>query len=571
MLSGKNDVRTAGRGAQRSLWPLLAVGVLLGGVFLYWGTDALWGASEKKPPQVRVTISKNTTYLTEPLRPDGYPDYLAALNQKLADGVTPENNAAVLFWQAMGPKAIPTKIRSEYFRRLGIPPLPEEGPYFRSFQEYVASAGKESAQKRFPPEKLEEIYTQALRGPWKAEQLPLVAEWLQANEKPLELVVQASRRPRRYDPLLVGGEEGEMEDMLVGALLPAASQMREAVRALQIRAMYRLGQAKAADAWEDLLAIHRLARLMDQGATLVENLVALALENMACQADQVLASEGNLSAQQALGFRDALVPLRPIASMADKVNLGERFMYLDTVCALARKSAGPSQLFQLLDGGTSPISPWAKRVADLLAASAGETSHYWDIPLQEGNQWYDRLVEIGRKPTRQERTQALEALDRQFQQLQAQLQDRTSLVLALLVRPREKLFEYIGQTLVALLIPAIQKVYEAEDRSQMVRQLTLCSFALAAYRAEHGKYPEALADLVPRYLDRVPTDIFGENRPLIYQRTEEGVIMYSVGPNGQDDKGRSRDDPAPSDDHPRGDDLVLRMKTPPPTPKNSGP
>ncbi len=35
---------------------------------------------------VLVTISKETTYITEPLRPDGYPDYIAALNQRASKG-----------------------------------------------------------------------------------------------------------------------------------------------------------------------------------------------------------------------------------------------------------------------------------------------------------------------------------------------------------------------------------------------------------------------------------------------------------------------------------------------------
>lgn len=55
--------------------------------------------SSNKPP-VRVTISKETTYITEPLRPDGYPDYIRYLNKKLSEGVTPENNAAVFYIRA---------------------------------------------------------------------------------------------------------------------------------------------------------------------------------------------------------------------------------------------------------------------------------------------------------------------------------------------------------------------------------------------------------------------------------------------------------------------------------------
>ena len=88
-------------------------------------------------PRVLVTISKATTYITEPLRQDGYPDYVAALNQRFSRGVTPQNNAAVLFWKAVGPSSINKKRRAEYFQMLGIPPLPEEGDYLVDLFSYA--------------------------------------------------------------------------------------------------------------------------------------------------------------------------------------------------------------------------------------------------------------------------------------------------------------------------------------------------------------------------------------------------------------------------------------------------
>ncbi len=528
--------------------------VIFGGIFLVF---LLVSPCSARPPQRRVSISKETTYITEPLRPDGYPDYLAAINRRLAEGVTPENNAAVLFWQAMGPKEIDAKIRAEYFRRLGVAILPEEGKYFQSFDEYVASMSKQAGQE-LSEEKIEQMYEQVLEGPWKAEQFPLVVQWLQANEKPMALIIEASRRPRWYNPLVVGKQEEGEPEMLGAALLPAASQMREAARTLRIRAMYRLGEGKIAEAWEDLLAMHRLARLMGQGATLVENLVAVAIETQACQAGQQFASDGNLSAQQALAMRDALAALPLLPAMADKIDLGERFMYLDVICSLARRPGRSLRLIEVLEGGQSGLAGWAKRLADFLAGVGGGMID-WNVPLRMGNQWYDRLVEAGRKPTPQQRSQALADIEKDLRQLKGKAEDRTALVLGLLRAPGEKVSEQIGAVLIALTVPALREVYVAEDRARMQRQLTICSFALAAYRAQEGQYPDQLNDLVPKYLAAVPPDVFAPNQPVIYRRTEAGVILYSVGPNGQDDGGLAAEE-TPPEGKPHGDDLVVRMK-----------
>ena len=91
------------------------------------------------PPsrRVMVTVSKETTYITGPLRKDGYPDYVAALNERLSKGVTPENNFAGPFWKAVGPSAIDKAKRDAYFKLLGISSLPTDGDYFLPFSNYV--------------------------------------------------------------------------------------------------------------------------------------------------------------------------------------------------------------------------------------------------------------------------------------------------------------------------------------------------------------------------------------------------------------------------------------------------
>ncbi|MBN1395170.1 MAG: hypothetical protein JW959_09115 [Pirellulales bacterium] len=65
----------------------------------------------------KVEISKETTYFTEPLRPDGGVDYVAALNKKYSAGVTPENNALIPLLQAAGPRGIDEEVRKQYFQR----------------------------------------------------------------------------------------------------------------------------------------------------------------------------------------------------------------------------------------------------------------------------------------------------------------------------------------------------------------------------------------------------------------------------------------------------------------------
>src|SRR5690349_15385423 len=72
-------------------WPAL---VVLGVVLVAY---ALW------PARFTYTVSPETTYVTDAVDVHGVPDYVAALNDRLGKDVTPETNANVLIWRALGP------------------------------------------------------------------------------------------------------------------------------------------------------------------------------------------------------------------------------------------------------------------------------------------------------------------------------------------------------------------------------------------------------------------------------------------------------------------------------------
>ncbi len=66
----------------------------------------------------------------------------------------------------------------------------------------------------------------------------------------------------------------------------------------------------------------------------------------------------------------------------------------------------------------------------------------------------------------------------------------------------------------------------------------LITFALYAYQLENKTLPSTLSQLVPQYLSKVPSDLFAPSQQLKYQRKGRGYLLYSVGPDGNDDKGK---------------------------------
>ena len=86
-------------------------------------------AADNKPAP-KFPLGKETTYVTGPLDSEGYVDYAAALNDRLGKGVTPEKNANVLLWKALGLLPLSAGMPDEYFKRLGIETPPRNGTYF---------------------------------------------------------------------------------------------------------------------------------------------------------------------------------------------------------------------------------------------------------------------------------------------------------------------------------------------------------------------------------------------------------------------------------------------------------
>ncbi len=67
--------------------------------------------------------------------------------------------------------------------------------------------------------------------------------------------------------------------------------------------------------------------------------------------------------------------------------------------------------------------------------------------------------------------------------------------------------------------------------------MLMTALALQAFHTEHGKYPTALEVLTPYYLHHLPDDPFAPGGLLRYRLTPTGYLLYSVGPDGQDDGG----------------------------------
>lgn len=532
---------------------------LLGAV-LWLLAGATANALGGEPPRPRFTVSEETTVLLGPLRGDGCVDYVAALNEMCSEGVTPENNAAVLLMKAFGPSEVSEPMRERFFRMLGIEPLPEQGNYLVDSVEYIQNlvsnrvAADASADAVKYREKLEDDYRQLMKRPWSKDEFPEMAGWLKRNEEPLRWIVEGTRRPRYYAPLIASDDEDEPGTVLA-ILLPMLQEMREAARLLKARAMLRLGEGEVDAAWGDLAACHRLARLAGQDPTMIGTLVCIAIDGIACEGDAQLIHHGNLTAERARRMLADLKSLDGPPPMVRKIDTADRYMFADAVCMV---SGGQVTLSDFAVGGpTERQASWIQRLVTGVFVD-------WDVVLRMGNSWYDRMVEAWEQPTHAERAEASAALEEELRAISKTYSDPKKLAGSFFTgkSPRQTVSRHLGSIFIALLTPAASAAQTAEDRGTTIGRLNEIGFAMAGYRADHGRYPKDLSELAPKYIDDLPVDLF-TGKSYVYKPHDDGFLIYSLGPNMEDNGGKvyylDQEDAAAGEDTSRWDDHRLRI------------
>src|SRR5215207_6475798 len=78
----------------------------------------VWSVGMAQPKPATVVPAADTTYITRPVAEDGCIDYETALNERMAKGVKPENNANVILFQALGPRPEGADMPPGYFQWL---------------------------------------------------------------------------------------------------------------------------------------------------------------------------------------------------------------------------------------------------------------------------------------------------------------------------------------------------------------------------------------------------------------------------------------------------------------------
>jgi hypothetical protein len=471
-------------------------------------------------PYLNFTIAKTSTVITEPLRADGVPDYVAAFNERSSAGVLPESNAAVP-WLQMDGEAVVPELREAYLRACGVSERPAEMPKWLTFDEFMG-----------PDVELEErtqIWSQswkeALEAPWSASEHPAVAAYLTAIEKLLAIMAEAAKRPHWYVPRLP-----KRGSRMLGVILPGLTTWRDCGQAFTARAMLRLHAGDFDGFLQDVLTASRLAWHIS-GREIYSNFVACEIDKVVTMVLARAVAAGDCTQQQVEAIARATGEMPPLKGIVKPVNELHRWEILDFALAVATWDAESLGLNTRVHPptGTHPL-----KVLEEVDREAVD----WDAVLLLINECCDRQVALLSEPD-------LLTMMRKFKEFSAELDaDRSGGTLAR--GPEESRAAYslrVGRFLLTFLMIRLDKPEEFHRRSLLYREMLAAVLGAAASKARTGAWPASLEELVPEFLPHVPNDPYAENPPkgVRYHVIAQGIRIYSIGRNGRDDQGSGDD------------------------------
>jgi len=475
-------------------------------------------------PDPAIIVGPRTTVVTEPLADDGLPDYEAAWLAISGPAPPPTDNAAVDLLRATWPMGVPAAELPKVCRALNIPADPP-GRRLEPIE------GMNTAGGQMVFEAMEREW------PWKAEEQPALAEWLESNGDSLDSLVVAADKPRYWfpSPSLLDEQPGRLSDMD----LPDVHRLRDVVRLLKGRAMLHLGEGRHHAAWRDLRAIRRWGALLRNpgsrpggGVVLLNSLAISGTAEYTIAVD--LLGDPDLPPDLVEAIREEYsatdVPFDLVELMqGDWLSLRDSTVWIARRMPEARSARGALAL----------QGWWANPVIAQILATRLDWNAILEL-LDEGRGDMDAALA---RPTYLARHAEAARLDRSWHAAVPPPGGKTwsadEILLILDPRRRTKaMASYILDTGVSAV-----GYLESVARWEANVELSRTAAALAAWRADRpagaSPYPERLDELVPRYLVEVPIDPFNA-LPLRYERRGDGYLLMSVSSNGIDDGGDGR-------------------------------
>ena len=331
--------------------------------------------------------------------------------------------------------------------------------------------------------------------------LPLSEQFLKANSAAVE-AIQAAAAAEGECRYPIDFSQG------INAQLDHVQNSRAMARILSLRLHVATARGQTEVAIESLRLQLEVVNSLEHEPTIVTQLVRQAVLKMAISDLRFLVNELPLADQQLLDLQQRLARI-DIRGPIKEGLIGERAMGFHAFHNMSVLEQSKQKDLAQYDG--TLVRPADCRL-------------HLNVMRE--------LIIAADEPPRQGRARAKRAID----QVESKAHSKNPLI-------------KLEVIVTALLVPAIEFVFESTARAEAMRDSAVAGIAFRRYQLKHNNPPPTLESLVPAFLPAMPADPFAEETlPLKLLIEKEHFAIYSVGQNLADDRALLTDPESDADD-----------------------
>ena len=348
------------------------------------------------------------------------------------------------------------------------------------------------------------------------EELALLKQWLSDNTDAIEFFKQASEKPHCW------WKREAKDNLVLNVLLPGLSPLRNIAKMMVWQAKLKAYDGHIEEAFDDLLTCYRAGRHLKGPRFLIEQLVGMAIQALSTQNVLVILSNQEVDSQLLKNLQGRLEKLTAEDTYTINYEV-ERFCALDFIqrCYTNNgRGSGhmiPNRVQEFMgafdDFYSSDVAFLGSLAASIASADRQEISREFD-------KFYSIAKERAYKTPWQWHEEKRCGVD-----FEMDLANWSTL----------KRARYWP---VSYLMPALGAVSKTAYRNKTQVEAVITTIATIRFKQSTDNYPENLEELVAAgYLKKIPLDPFSD-KPLVYKKTDDNFILYSVGLNLKDDGGQ---------------------------------
>ncbi len=351
------------------------------------------------------------------------------------------------------------------------------------------------------------------------EDKQLIGKWLTDNDEVFELVIAGTKRPYYW-------QHYEGEDM-ISVLLPWFAEYRKLAYSLRWRSRLHAENGRYEEAFSDIKTCYLFGRhIKGTKLVLIEQLVGIAIEAIAVENLRDILSEHQIDATVLAKVQKDFEQILASEDFTMSFEGEKMFVYDEIQRCFTEDRFGGGHLY-------------LSRIGEIDSFDDESETTTMDIILDtlSSPEGWGRAVNVLFFHPNKEETR--EAADRFYAFCESFAQKTPAQIKAEGLGIEKETMKIVGDNLfLSILTPALERAAEIGHRHRTNVEATISILALQRYKADKGSFPDDLQELVTAdYLRQLPVDVFS-GRLLVYRKTDESFILYSIGNNFKDDGGK---------------------------------